>query len=480
MKNNDVILALDQGSSASRALAVAQDGFAVAKAVVAVSPFHKEHICQYDGEELLKSQLDALKQVEETLAAPAQISALAVACQRSTIVFWDKLTGKTLCPVLSWIDGRAAAQIAANPLSQEKIHAKTGLYKTPYFSAPKIQWCLQNYPALGEAYKAGRLLCGPVGTFIIWHLSGGKVFAADPTTAQRTLLFNINTLRWDDDILKSFGISADILPEVRPSASSYGSYKGIPITVCVGDQQAAAASGLSAEGAGALNYGTGAFVLARAGKKPVNLQGILTSLSWTAEGETPEYLLEGPLNTAGALFAWLKDAGLDFDIQNLDGMCTAAENPVNFLPALGGLGAPYWNFSLTPVLSGFTQKTTKADIVCGAVRGLCLLMADITFYMHKAGADFKEMRACGGLSSSRALLQFQSDILQLPVRRMPETESTAVGAAVIASAALGVKAEERPVFKPSAEFAPLITPQRANEEYKKWRNFFDWAVKQPK
>ena len=478
---NELIIALDQGSSSSRALAVTAQGVIAAKAAVPLLPKHEENICEYNGEELLKSQFDALNTVISALPAGQTPSQIAVACQRSTIVLWDKITGKTLCPVLSWIDGRAAAIIAQNTLSQEEVHFKTGLYKTPYFSAPKLQWCLQNYPAVQEALKENRLLAAPVATFIIWHLTGGKVFAADPTTAQRTLLFNIKTMAWDADILKSFNIPPSILPQIRPSAADYGDYKGIPITVCVGDQQAAAAAaGLLGKGDNALNYGTGAFLLADVGTKPVDLQGILTSLSWNSAQKNADYLLEGPLNTAGALLTWLGQTGFNFDIKDLDALCAQSRQPVWFLPALGGLGAPYWDFSLTPVIKGFTPKTTKADIVCGAVRGLCFLMVDIAFYMQRGGVQIKELRASGGLSSNKTLLQFQSDILQVNITKTPEAETTALGAAFIAAQNSGLDALNWPVFKAEAVFTPSISAQAAKEEYLKWRQFFDWATKQPK
>lgn len=476
---NEIILAVDQGSSSSRALAISEAGLIVAKASVPLIPHHTDNICQYDGEELLKTQFSAVEQVLAALDGKKP-AAIAVACQRSTIVLWDKQTGKTLCPVLSWIDGRAAQIIEQNTLSQEEVHNKTGLYKTPYFSAPKIQWCLQNYPAVQSALKDGRLLAGPVGTFLIWHFTQGKVFAADPTTAQRTLLFNIKTMQWDDDILKSFNIPKEILPEVKPSAADYGEYKGIPITVCVGDQQsAAAAAGLLGKGDNALNYGTGAFMLADMGPKAAGLQGILTSLSWNSAKKPADYILEGPLNTAGALFTWLKEAGVNFDIKELDSLCAAAKKPVWFLPALGGLGAPYWNFNLKPVITGLTPKTTNADIVCGAMRGLVFLMSDIAFYMQRAGVEFKEIRASGGLSANKSLLQMQSDILQVKINQMPEAETTALGAAFIAAVTRGTPAQNWPVFKPAAVFSPRLTQEAAKEEYGKWRQFFEWAIKQP-
>lgn len=476
MKNN-IIIALDQGSSSTRATAISygNGSSVIARAGVPVSFITGQNTCEYEGKALLKSQYDVLWNIEAALTG-REISAIAISCQRSTIVLWDKTTGDPLCPVLSWLDGRATAEITQNPLNQAEIHQRTGLYKTPFFSAPKIQWCLKNYPQVDAALKAGKLLCGPVSTFLIWNLTGGKVFAADPTTAQRTLLFNINTMDWDDDILSSFNIPKNILPEIRPSFGDFGTYKNIPIKVCVGDQQAASFIGGTREKGGAcINYGTGAFLLLNIGQKNAGIDAILTSLSWNSATKKADYLLEGPLNTAGSLFTWLNALGIKFDISDLDALCATAKAPVWFFPALGGLGAPYWDFAAEPVIAGLKPTTSKEDIVCGALRGLALLMADIAFYIKKNGFEINSIQSSGGLSRSVFLSQFQSDILGMTLTQNKETETTLLGASSIAALGMGFDIKDNYDEKNYTIFKPVMAQPDSAALYNKWRLFFDWA-----
>jgi glycerol kinase len=477
-----IILALDQGSSSSRVLAVAAQSGAVLTRESAPLAFTTDGVkYEYDAQELLTSQLTTLERAFKAVEGKGQVVSLAVAAQRSTLVMWDKNTGKALCPVLSWLDGRAAKEAQANPLAQPQIHAATGLYKTPYYSAAKIKYCLQNFDAVKTALKENRLCAGPVASYIIWHLTAGKVFAADYTNAQRTLLFNIKTLKWDEEILKSFDIPAHILPEVKPVAADYGSYKGAPIRVSCGDQQAAsAASGLLDKGDCAINYGTGAFVLLDIGQTCANVPGILTSLSWNCVlGAAPNYALEGPINAAGSLFTWLNALGLSFDIKALDGVLAASRAPVSVFPALGGLGAPYWNFDLTPVFAGLKPQSKKEDIIAGAARGLCHLAADIAFYIKKAGYGIARVQASGGLCASSGLLKLQSDILQMPITRSRETEVTALGAAYIAAKQAGINPAQWEAFKNNETFTPSLSPQNAQKARQNWRAFFDWASKFP-
>jgi len=416
MMKNKIIIALDQGSSLSRAVAVGADGKVLHKKSAPVNLRVKGAECDYDANELLQTQLKVLD--DAIAAAGNNIAAIALCAQRSTIVLWDSFTGAPLCPAISWLDGRAAQYAAADMREQGLIHAKTGLYKTPYYSAPKIQWCLQNYPSVQDALKAGRLLCGPVATFLVWHMTGGKVFAVDAANAQRMLLFNIKTMAWDEEILKSFNIPPHILPRITASAGDWGSYKGIPITVATGDQQAAAVvSGILKQGDCAINYGTGAFALLNIGETAADVRGLLTSVSFTYAGKKPYFILEGPVNAAGSLFMWLNALGINFDAKDLDNIYAAAKMPAQIYPALGGIGAPLWDFTLKPVFAGFTPDSRKEDIIAGTMQGLCFLLADIINYAAAAGFKAERVHASGGLSASAALLKFQADILQRPIIR---------------------------------------------------------------
>ncbi len=478
---NYCFICIDQGSSSSRAVAVAADGVVQARAAVQLLPsMTANNMCEYDAAALLDSQMEALQETLDTLPQDCEPLCIGVASQRSTIVLWDKVTGLPLCPVLSWLDGRAEKQVAENKLSHTEIHQKTGLYKTAYYSAPKIRWCIDNYTQAALALKEGRLLAGPVATYLIWHMTKGKVFAADPTLAQRTMLFNIDTQTWDEEILKSFNIPKEILPEIKCSADDYGSYKGIPITVCVGDQQAAAAGiGMLNTGDVAVNYGTGAFLLANAGPKPKHLDGILSSLSWNSKDKKADYLLEAPLNVAGSILNWLNGIGLRFELEDLPEICAQSKAPVWFLPALGGLGAPYWDFKITPIITGLNPKTTKEDIIFGAIRGLGFLMADIAFYIKKnGGLDISNIRVSGGLADCGALLQFQSDILGANILQNYEAETTAMGVAYICAAQNKIETAHWQVFNIYNLFKPQMPAGNAAQLYAKWRKFLAWAIEQ--
>ncbi|MBR4509042.1 MAG: hypothetical protein IKP23_06230 [Elusimicrobiaceae bacterium] len=474
---SDIIISLDQGSSNSRAALIeAKTGKILAKKFVPLPFEASQNTFCYDGASLYNTQIEALLEVLNQVGS-SEITAIALSAQRSTIVLWDKDNGSALCPVLSWLDGRAAKISAQNLLSQQVFHQKTGLYNTPYFSAPKIKWCLENYPHVKKAYERGRLCVGPVSSFLLWRMSEGKIFACDGTFAQRTLLYNINTKTWDEELLQSFGLEKTILPEVKHSFDDYGSYDGIPIKLCLGDQQAAsAACGLLKEGSANINYGTGAFFLLNIGQKQDFIDGILTSLSWDSLEKNADYILEAPLITAGSLFTWLQKLGFDFTLQTLQDIAKKAREEVLFLPALGGLGAPWWNYNLKPVISGLEVASTKEDIIFAAVRGLNFIMTDIIYYLKQKGYNIASLQMSGGLSKDGVLPQLQSDILQIPLAQQEEKETTLIGAAAVCAKNMGYDVD---AWQQNLKlYTPKISAQDAILKYQRWRQFFDWAIKQ--
>ncbi len=474
---SDIIISLDQGSSNSRAALIeAKTGKILAKKFVPLPFEASQNTFCYDGASLYNTQIEALLDVLNQVGS-SEIMAIALSAQRSTIVLWDKDNGSALCPVLSWLDGRAAKISAQNLLSQQVFHQKTGLYNTPYFSAPKIKWCLENYPHVKKAYERGRLCVGPVSSFLLWRMSEGKIFACDGTFAQRTLLYNINTKTWDNELLESFGLEKTILPEVKHSFDDYGSYDGIPIKLCLGDQQAAsAACGLLKEGSANINYGTGAFFLLNIGQKQDFIDGILTSLSWDSLEKNADYILEAPLITAGSLFTWLQKLGFDFTLQTLQDIAKKAREEVLFLPALGGLGAPWWNYNLKPVISGLEVASTKEDIIFAAVRGLNFIMTDIIYYLKQKGYNIASLQMSGGLSKDGVLPQLQSDILQIPLAQQEEKETTLIGAAAVCAKNMGYDVD---AWQQNLKlYTPKISAQDAILKYQRWRQFFDWAIKQ--
>lgn len=477
MKNKSFILAIDQGSSSTKAAAFGvQNGCLSAFAKTEIMLNAAQDRCEYRALDLLTSTQKVIEEILNQIPAD-QITEIALSAQRSTIVFWDKQNGKALAPALSWLDGRAKEEIANNPLTQEVIHQKTGLYKTPYFSASKIVWGLKNYPEVQTAFKEGRLCVGPVASYLTWHLSGGKVFACDYACAQRTLLFNINTFKWDEEILRSFGLTADILPEVVTSSGDFGTYKNIKITVSTGDQQAAcAACGVLEKGAALINYGTGAFFLLNIGHQSADVKGILTSLAWSRPQREPYYLLEAPLNTAGSFISWLKNLGLNFNENKLDKIFAASKNPVWCLPALGGIGAPYFDFGLKPVFANFLPSTKKEDIIAGSMRGIVLLLNDIIYYVKQQGYDVESLQTSGGLSGAN-LIAFQAALLDLTILQNKQKESTLTGAALIAALSKGLDISAWRELKHYERISPKIAPQEAQKIYSDWRRFFDWAIK---
>ncbi|HVA67270.1 MAG TPA: FGGY family carbohydrate kinase [Elusimicrobiota bacterium] len=433
-----LILALDQGSSSSRAFAFDEDGRVAARAQFPLKTARpKPGWVEHDALELARTQERALDKVLSALPASREIAGLALACQRSTIVLWDSRTGEPAAPALSWQDGRAAEEAALLKKNPEFWRWKTGLYPTPYYSAPKLCWLLRQSARVRALAKSGHLLAGPVGSFILWRLSKGAIFAADPTLAQRTLLMNISTLSWDEDLLSVFGVDRRILPDILPSAGLWGLIhrrgREIPVLACLGDQQAAVA-GLGGGRAGAwiANYGTGAFLLRNSGDKPRLIPGLLASIGWTLPGREAFYFEEGTVNAAGAALDWIAALGLLKKRTDIDRLCREAKSGALFLPALGGLGAPFWEPRAKAAFVRLDSQTTPADLVRACVEGVAFLISEIAEAMGKAGPKIAAVRASGGVSRSDYLMQFQADILRTPVQRIAQPDATALGAASLA------------------------------------------------
>ena len=465
------IVSLDIGTSSIRAAAFAQEGPVCMKALPLLPHRPRAGYSEYEAETLLSTAMKVLHQVLDEVG-PAQIKALGISSQRSTVVLWDKNTGQVLGPIFTWEDGRALEQSQQAALSQEELHACTGLYKTPYFSAPKIAWMLAHLPQVQAAQKSKALCAAPIATFLIWKLTEGAVYSTDVTLAQRTLLLDIQTGKWSDRLCNAFSISPSILPSLKASVDDYGvyTYKGvsIPIRVCVADQQAAS-SALKA-GQMCINYGTGAFVLQHMGMQGKVLPGLLTSLAPSSAESPLQYLLEGPVNAAGSAFLWLNARGIKIDMNRLDTICKESLHPLRILPALGGLGAPYWNFSLSPVVLGENAQTTNADWAAGLVQGICFLVADIVQYMRLHQVTVQgPIEVTGGLSQSAYLVQFQADVLQQSLLRSKEVEATLLGVARL----LGNN------ILPSAEviFHPNISSGQADTLYQQWQQFVATSIK---
>lgn len=469
------VVALDQGSSSSRAIAFDLKGRVLASARRPLKTFYPgPGRIEHDPADLLRGARAALAEVRRRLGRPPL--AIGLAAQRSTIVLWDRRDGRPVGRALSWQDGRAAE--IAESLADKRFAAyeKTGLVLTPYYSAAKIAWVLRGSREARKLADAGRLAVGPVSTFLIWHLTRGEVFAADPTMAQRTLLFNLATLDWDEELLRWFDIPREILPEIRPSLGDWGRADGVPITAGLGDQQAAVL-GLGARGRAeaALNLGTGAFFLLNVGEQPRRVPGLLSSVAFQRAAGRSAYLLEGTVHAAGTSLDWLREGlGLLGGAEEADKLCRASTHRVLSLNAIGGLGAPRWDYQSPAAFVGLTSRTRRADVVRGVVEGIAFLVGDIARTMTAAGIEIGSVRASGGLSRLDALLSFQADLLQLPVARCAEAEATALGAAALAAEGAGLAAlESFPRAKVERTFKPRLAREEADRLAAGWGLFVD-------
>ncbi len=479
----EVIVALDQGSGSSRAIAFDRRGRAVARAQSPVrSFFPKAGFCEHDSVEIALTQEGVLRAVIERLPRAAEVVALGLACQRSTVIFWDCRTGRPAPRCPTWQDGRAAGLVAGLGRHDALVRRRTGLYLTPYYSAPKIRWALEHDARVRKLAGAGRLRAGPVSSFLLWRLTKGEVFACDPSLAQRMLLLDLAAGSWSPDLLALFGIDATALPAVVPSAGQLCvlevAGRRIPVMSFLGDQQAAAIGlGGRAAGSAVANYGTGAFMLRNTGVKARRAPGLLTSAGWKTPDGRVCFLEEGTVHAAGSSITWLREklALLPPSENGIDAACRASRERVWALPAIGGLGAPRWDYRTPAVFFGLTSQTRPQDLVRGVVEGLAFLMADIAQAMRRGGAPVRSLKASGGLSRSDYLMQFQADILGARVERCAELEATARGAASLAAEALGERAWARVLGSPRIEraFSPRMAGAERSRLRSFWRGFVD-------
>ncbi|MBI5622941.1 MAG: glycerol kinase [Elusimicrobia bacterium] len=476
---SEVVLALDQGSSSSRVLAVDSRGKVLARAQRPIkTSFPRPGWVEHDASDIADSQEAALDAVLAKLPSSTKVLGLGVASQRSTVVFWDRRTGDPFPVAPSWQDGRAAQVVAPLQGRQAEVHEKTGLYLTPYYSAPKIRWFLDHEDGLRRLADSGNLLVGPVSTYLVWRLTKGESFVTDPSMAQRMLLLDLRSLQWDDGMLSLFGVPRELLPAVASSAGPLGTARrqgrDIPVLAMLGDQQAAAV-GLGAVEAGSsvLNYGTGAFFLHNTGSTQHRIPGLLTSAGWRVEGRPAVFLEEGTVHAAGTSFDWLSsNLGLFKRKSEIDRLCRASGQRVWALPALGGLGAPRWDFKARAVFAGLTAQTRKEDLVRGVAEGLAFLINDIVLCLRSAGLRPSGAKVSGGLSRVDYLLGFQADLLGMRLERCREREATAMGVASLAAEAAGADWAPR-LRSPVVErtFEPSMAAEEAARLAAVWQEF---------
>lgn len=483
------IMALDQGTTSSRTIIF--DALGNIKAL-AQHPF-TQHFPQsgwveHDAKEIWASQIATLTEaLAKSNLNATDIAAIGITNQRETTVVWDRQSGEPIARAIVWQDRRTADYCDKLKESKaELIRAKTGLVVDAYFSATKIKWILDNVAGARQKAKEGKLCFGTVDTWLIYNLTRGKVFVTDPSNASRTMLYNIHTLKWDDELLELFDIPVSMLPEVKSSSEIYGYTatrwvdREIPIAGIAGDQQAALFGQMCIEKGMIKNtYGTGCFLLMNTGKQAIESKNnLLTTIAWQLKGKT-SYALEGGVFVGGAAVQWLRDGARMIrtaaDINTL--AATVDDNGgVYFVPALTGLGAPYWDQYARGAFYGISRGTTDGHIARSVLEGIAFQVYDIVKEMEKdLGETCKEIRVDGGACASDYLMQIQADIFRFNIVRPKVIETTALGAAYLAALAVGYY-ESVDTIKSQWQVNRLFSPELGEEKVKEMLHFWHKAV----
>ncbi len=490
------ILALDQGTTSSRAVIFNRKGEIVS---LAQYPFAQHYPqlgwVEHDAKEIWSTQLAAAKTViEKAEITPNQIAGIGITNQRETVVLWDRETGEPLYNAIVWQCRRTSAfcdELRAKG-HENLIQEKTGLLIDAYFSGSKIRWLLDNVPNAREKAQAGQLAVGTIDSWLIWQLSGGRLHVTDPSNASRTMLFNIHTMEWDDELLALFDIPKAMLPQVVASSGIIGEtdpsvlVTNIPICGVAGDQQAALfGQGCFERGQVKNTYGTGCFMLLNIGEQAVKSnQKLLTTIAWQIGNEKPLYALEGSVFIAGAVVQWLRDG-----LQIIDSAAETEElaasvtdsGGVYLVPAFVGLGAPYWDQYARGAIVGITRGTTRAHIVRATLEAIAYQTRDLVeAFCQDAKCELSEIRVDGGATANNLLLQLQADILGLPVARPKMVESTVAGAAYLAGLACHYWKDKDELLEligsSVTRFKPNLEEEKRKLNYKNWRRAVERAA----
>ena len=447
------ILALDQGTSSSRAIIFDNQGKIKATSQKEFTQiFPKPGWVEHNPMEIWSSQASVIAEAITSIGINGDnIAAIGITNQRETTIVWDAETGEPVYNAIVWQDRRTSEfcdSLKKKDGLTETIRNKTGLIIDAYFSATKINWILENVPGARQKAQDGKLRFGTVDTWLVWMLTSGEVHVTDVSNASRTMLFNIHTLQWDKELLELFDIPESMMPEVKSSSEVYGYTKGtilaceVPIGGMAGDQQAALFGQMCTEPGSVKNtYGTGCFMLMNSGEKPImSSNNLLTTVAWKI-GDTVNYALEGSIFVAGSVVQWLRDGlGIIRSAKEVEELATSVPDNggVYFVPALTGLGAPHWDQYAKGSIYGITRGTTAGHIARAALEGIAFQTMDIVRAMEKdAGCPLKELKVDGGATANNLMMQFQADILGTSVIRPQVTETTALGAAYLAGLAVG-------------------------------------------
>jgi glycerol kinase len=450
--SSSFILSIDQGTTSTRAVVYDAGGETRGTAAYEIAQHYpRSGWVEHDPEDIWRSVADVVPHALEAAAIDANgLTAIGVTNQRETVLLWERATGKAVTPAVVWQDRRTSDFCRQHASEEPWIFRRTGLVLDPYFSATKIHWLLEQDGALRARADAGQLACGTIDSWLIWRLTGGRVHATDVTNASRTLLLDLRTAKWDSELCRFFGVPPALLPEIRPSAADYGHTSGLdflpdglPILGVAGDQQAALFGQRAfAAGEAKCTYGTGAFFLLHTGTKAVaSRYRLLTTIAATQD-DTLQYALEGSVFIAGAAVQWLRDGLRLFqEARAIEGLAAQSdlEQPVMFVPGFVGLGAPHWVPEARGVLFGLTRGTTAADVSRATLEGVAFQVADlIEAAANDAQHSLPALRVDGGMARNAWFLQCQADLLGMQVIQSPQSESTALGAALLAGLKAGL------------------------------------------
>jgi len=488
------ILAFDQGTTSSRAILFDKQGTIVASAQKEFRQiFPEPGWVEHDPNDIWSSQTGvAAEAVSRAGITAKDIAAIGITNQRETTVVWDKKTGQPVYNAIVWQDRRTASltdQLKEDGL-EPTFQQKTGLLLDPYFSGTKIRWILDNIDGVRKRAENGELLFGTIDSWLIWKMTQGKVHVTDVTNASRTLLYNIHKNEWDRELLDILDIPAAMLPEVKSCSEIYGYTAGqifaadLPIAGIAGDQQAALFGQVcTTKGMAKNTYGTGCFMLMNTGTKPIHSENkLLTTIAWQRNGQT-EYALEGSVFIGGAVVQWLRD-GLNVidnseEVEKLAAQVNSSDG-IYLVPAFAGLGAPHWDPHARGTITGITRGTTTAHIARAALEGIAFQSADLLKAMTSdSGIELQELRVDGGASVNSLLMQFQADILGVPVVRPRITETTALGAAYLAGLAVGFWESTDEIARQwsiDRTYEPKMDHEQVQQHYAGWQE----AVKRSK
>lgn len=474
------ILAIDQGTTSCRAIVFDKTGKSLGVGQREFTQhFPQPGWVEHNAEEIWDTQRACIAEaIKKAGITGDDIACVGITNQRETTVVWDKKTGKPIYHAIVWQCRRT--QDAAEKLRADTdlFRNKTGLVPDAYFSGLKIRWILDNVPGAAKLAEAGQLAFGTIDTWIIWNLTGGTSHLTEPSNASRTMLFNIQTLDWDDELLSRIGVPRTMMPAVVASNANFGTTKKdivgfeAPILSNLGDQQAALfGQGCFKPGMAKCTYGTGSFLLANIGNNFKLVQGLLTTVAWKLEGEEVTYAFEGANFIAGAAIQWLRD-GLGIikssdEVESFTNILQSNEG-VYFVPALVGLGSPWWNSDVRGTIVGLTRGTTRAHFVRAAVEAMAYQVTDVALDIEQHGVKLSELRVDGGATRNKFLLQMQADLIKVPVVRSSQMESTAWGVAALAGIKAGLISGLKEVSDNWAHDLTLMPEHDRSTDYAGW------------